>query len=89
MSQSCFLLRHINSANDDIDDVKAVLDSKLIKRDGTLRYTESLKRVMRLLQNSRSARYAYLSKLKSHMSLRVKHKFNVSVISCNALGKRN
>lgn len=69
-------IKHINSANDDIDDVKAVLDSKLIKRDGTLRYTESLKRVMRLLQNSRSARYAYLSKLKSHMSLRVKHKFN-------------
>uniref|UniRef100_A0A1Q3F4N5 Putative dna repair protein n=1 Tax=Culex tarsalis TaxID=7177 RepID=A0A1Q3F4N5_CULTA len=69
-------IKHINSTNDDIVDIKAILDSKLLKRDGTRRYTESLKRVMRVLQNSRSARYAYVHKLKSHMSLRVKHKFN-------------
>lgn len=69
-------IKTINSTNDDIGDVKAILDSKLLKRDGTQRYTESLKRVIRVLQNSRSARYAYVHKLKSHMSLRVKHKFN-------------
>ncbi|XP_058455820.1 structural maintenance of chromosomes protein 6 [Malaya genurostris] len=69
-------MRHINSKNEDIADVKAILDNKLMKRDTSLRYTDSLKRVIRTLHNSRSARYAYLHKLKSHMSLRVKHKFN-------------
>ncbi|XP_058823192.1 structural maintenance of chromosomes protein 6-like [Topomyia yanbarensis] len=69
-------IKHINSKNEDITDVKAILDNKLMKRNTSLRYTESLKRVIKALQNSRSARYAYLHKLKSHMSLRVKHKFN-------------
>ncbi|XP_055546157.1 structural maintenance of chromosomes protein 6 [Wyeomyia smithii] len=69
-------IQHINSKNDNIVDVKAILDNKLMKQDTSLRYTDSLKKVIRALQNSRSARYAYLHKLKSHMSLRVKHKFN-------------
>lgn len=73
-----FIYRHINSANEDIVDVKAILDNKLMKRDTALRYTDSLKKVIKTLQNSRVARYAYIHKLKSHMSLRVKHKFNVS-----------
>ncbi|XP_062715396.1 structural maintenance of chromosomes protein 6 [Aedes albopictus] len=69
-------IKNINSANDDIVDVKAILENKLLKRDTALRYTDSLKKIIKLLTNSRSARYAYLHKLKSHMSLRVKHKFN-------------
>ncbi|XP_053690699.1 structural maintenance of chromosomes protein 6 isoform X2 [Sabethes cyaneus] len=69
-------IKHINSNNDNIVDVKAILDNKLVKQETSLRYTDSLKKVVRALQNSRSARYAYLHKLKSHMSLRVKHKFN-------------
>lgn len=73
------LFRNINSANDDIVDVKAILENKILKRDTSLRYTDSLKKIIKLLTNSRSARYAYLHKLKSHMSLRVKHKFNVSI----------
>lgn len=67
---------HINSNNENIVDVKAILDNKLMKQDTSLRYTDSLKKVIKALHNSRSARYAYLHKLKSHMSLRVKHKFN-------------
>ncbi|XP_065093182.1 structural maintenance of chromosomes protein 6 [Ochlerotatus camptorhynchus] len=70
-------IKHINSANEDIVDVKAILDNKLMKRDTALRYTDSLKKVIKTLQNSRVARYAYIHKLKSHMSLRVKHKFNM------------
>lgn len=70
-------IKNINSANDDIVDVKAILENKILKRDTSLRYTDSLKKIIKLLTNSRSARYAYLHKLKSHMSLRVKHKFNM------------
>ncbi|XP_055640392.1 structural maintenance of chromosomes protein 6 isoform X2 [Toxorhynchites rutilus septentrionalis] len=69
-------IKHINSNNDDINDVKSVLENKIMKMNTAQQSTVSLKKVIKVLQNSRSARYAYLHKLKSHMSLRVKHKFN-------------
>lgn len=70
-------IKTINSANDDIGDIKAILENECLKRDTSLRYTDSLKKMVKSLTNARSTRYAYLHKLKSHMSLRVKHKFNM------------
>lgn len=68
-----------------IEDVKWQLDLKMNEWEDAKRYTEKLRGIMNLLNKTRESRYAYLDKLISHISLRVKHKFKVSFTVNRAL----
>ncbi|XP_035780884.1 structural maintenance of chromosomes protein 6-like [Anopheles albimanus] len=68
-------IRKMTQTNDNIDDIKQKLDQKIVERDDAVNYTAKLRDIMSLLNNTREDRFAYLEKLISHMSLRVKHKF--------------
>ncbi|XP_050101475.1 structural maintenance of chromosomes protein 6-like [Anopheles aquasalis] len=68
-------LRKMMRTSGNIEDVQWELDLKTNELEETKHYTEMLRGIISLLNKTRESRYAYLNKLISHMSLRVKHKF--------------
>ncbi|XP_049535281.1 structural maintenance of chromosomes protein 6-like [Anopheles darlingi] len=68
-------IRKMLRTSDIIEDVKFQLDLKIKEWEEAKQYTGKLRDIISLLNKTRKSRYAYLDKLISHMSLRVKHKF--------------
>uniref|UniRef100_A0AAG5CUC1 RecF/RecN/SMC N-terminal domain-containing protein n=1 Tax=Anopheles atroparvus TaxID=41427 RepID=A0AAG5CUC1_ANOAO len=68
-------IRQANATQEKIEDVKDELKQKRQERSELAQYSSSLRDISTLLNNTRKSRFAYLHKLTSHMSLRVKHKF--------------
>ncbi|XP_053671716.1 structural maintenance of chromosomes protein 6 [Anopheles nili] len=68
-------IRQVNATQENLEDVRQELETKTRERDELVRYASSLRSITTLMNNTRKSRFAYLFKLTSHMSLRVKHKF--------------
>uniref|UniRef100_A0A182N671 Peptide methionine sulfoxide reductase B1, chloroplastic n=1 Tax=Anopheles dirus TaxID=7168 RepID=A0A182N671_9DIPT len=68
-------IRQVNATQEKLEDVTAELEDKAREREDTVRYSTALRNITTLMNNTRKSRFAYLYKLTSHMSLRVKHKF--------------
>uniref|UniRef100_A0A182W032 Peptide methionine sulfoxide reductase B1, chloroplastic n=1 Tax=Anopheles minimus TaxID=112268 RepID=A0A182W032_9DIPT len=69
-------IRQVNATQDKLEDVVEELERKIRERDEAKRYSTELRNITKLMKEIRNSRYNYLCQLTSHMSIRVKHKFN-------------
>lgn len=70
-------IRQIESNNDNIDDVGALLESKVQQVDKMTKIHDAMQQVMTTLEGIRTSRFHYIKRLRQHMSIRCKHKFHV------------
>uniref|UniRef100_A0A182QPX3 Structural maintenance of chromosomes protein 6 n=1 Tax=Anopheles farauti TaxID=69004 RepID=A0A182QPX3_9DIPT len=68
-------IRQVNATQEKLENVTEELEGKVREREELVRYSTALRGITTMMNNTRKSRFAYLYKLTSHMSLRVKHKF--------------
>lgn len=70
-------IKNIESNHENIEDVELLLNNKIQQVQKMEKVREVLDRVLKTLEGIRMSRFHYIKRLRQHMSLRCKHKFNV------------
>lgn len=70
-------IKNIESNHENIEDVELLLNNKVQQVEKMEKIREVLDRVIKTLEGIRMSRFHYIKRLRQHMSLRCKHKFNV------------
>lgn len=70
-------ITNIEANHDNIEDVELLLSNKVQQLEKMVNVREVLDRVLKTLEGIRLSRFHYIKRLRQHMSLRCKHKFNV------------
>ena len=68
---------NIEANHDNIEDVELLLNNKVQQKEKMLNFRDVLDRVLKKMEGIRLSRFHYIKRLRQHMSLRCKHKFNV------------
>lgn len=70
-------IQQIESHNENIDDVGALLESRMQQVGKMTEIHDVMQQVMTTLEAIRTSRFHYIKRLRQHMSIRCKHKFHV------------
>ena len=70
-------IRSIEACKENIQDVGALLESKIHQVEKLTKTRNVLDQVLKTLEIIRTSRFYYVKKLRQHMSIRCKHKFHV------------